>query len=218
MTTIYTLKLEHNKYYIGRSKIPKQRIIKHFQEEGCEWTKQYKPISILSHITGDEFDEEKYTLIAMDKYGIDNVRGGSYCKIILTPYDKDKALQTIRSITDKCYKCGMKGHFVKECFINNSICVVCNGSRRDPWGGGHYGSCECLCLRCGYVDENRNRNKCCHECDKCKEIIKNNEEHDCWCSDCIGSEKCLVHRGNICCITGMPGCGVNNIICNQCKA
>ena len=35
---------------------------------------------------------------------------------------------------------------------------------------------------------------------------------------CIGSEKCLVHRGNICCITGMPGCGVNNIICNQCKA
>jgi predicted GIY-YIG superfamily endonuclease len=115
MTTIYTLELENGKYYIGRSNTPKQRILNHFQEHGSDWTKLHKPINVLIKVKGDEFDEEKHTLIAMEKYGIDNVRGGSYCKIQLTQHDKDKALQTIRSITDKCYKCGEKGHFIKDC-------------------------------------------------------------------------------------------------------
>ncbi len=115
MTTIYTLELENGKYYIGRSNIPKIRILNHFLENGSEWTKKYKPINILSQNKGDAFDEEKYTLLAMEKYGIDNVRGGSYCKIKLSQNDKDKALQTIRSITDKCYKCGESNHFAKEC-------------------------------------------------------------------------------------------------------
>lgn len=115
MTTIYTLELENGKYYIGRSTTPKQRILNHFQEHGSEWTKLHKPINVLIQVKGDEFDEEKHTLIAMEKYGIDNVRGGSYCKVQLTQHDKVKALQTIRSITDKCYKCGEKGHFVKDC-------------------------------------------------------------------------------------------------------
>lgn len=115
MTTIYTLELENNKYYVGRSNYPKIRILQHFSENGSEWTKTYKPIKILSEIIGEPFDEEKYTLIAMDKYGIDNVRGGSYCKIQLSDFEKEKALQTIRSFTDKCYKCGNEGHFAKEC-------------------------------------------------------------------------------------------------------
>jgi predicted GIY-YIG superfamily endonuclease len=115
MMTIYTLKLENGKYYIGRSNTPKQRILNHFQEHGSDWTKLHKPINVLIQVKGDEFDEEKHTLLAMEKYGIDNVRGGSYCKVQLTQHDKDKALQTIRSITDKCYKCGEKGHFIKDC-------------------------------------------------------------------------------------------------------
>lgn len=115
ITTIYILKLENSKYYIGRSNAPKNRILNHFYENGSEWTKKYKPINVISEIIGESFDEEKYTLIAMEKYGIDNVRGGSYCKIELSDFEKEKALQTIRSITDKCYKCGEKGHFIKDC-------------------------------------------------------------------------------------------------------
>ena len=115
MTTIYTLELEEGKYYIGRSNKPNKRILNHFNENGSEWTKLYKPIRIISQIKGDEFDEEKYTLIAMDKYGVDNVRGGSYCKTHFSQYEREKAQQTINSIMDKCYKCGEKGHFSKEC-------------------------------------------------------------------------------------------------------
>ena len=125
MTTIYTLELEKGKYYVGRSNKPNKRILNHFNENGSEWTKLYKPIRIISQIKGDEFDEEKYTLIAMDKYGVDNVRGGSYCKTTISQYEKEKAQQTINSIMDKCYKCGEKGHFSKECKKNSD-----NGKRR----------------------------------------------------------------------------------------
>jgi len=138
--------------------------MKHFQEEGIAWTKKYKPIKILSQITGDEFDEEKITLIAIEKYGIDNVRGGSYCTINLSQHEKDKALQTIRSITDKCYTCGLKGHYAKDCkpsVLKNckvdtkEPCEMCGDSGKSYWCNDIYGSClECCCIDCGKKNEN----------------------------------------------------------------
>jgi hypothetical protein len=100
---IYVLKCENNKYYVGRTKNIEKRVIQHFTLDGSKWTKKYKPIEIINQYDGDEFDEEKYTLLTMDKYGIENVRGGSYCKMKLSKYDIDKIQQTIYSIMDKCY-------------------------------------------------------------------------------------------------------------------
>ena len=125
MNTVYILKLEDNKYYVGKTKNINKRVLDHFTNNGSEWTKKYKPIEIINEYKSDDkFDEEKYTLMTMDKYGIDNVRGGSYCKIELSDLEKDKVKQTINSITDKCYKCSIKGHYAKECdkiqLLNNT--------------------------------------------------------------------------------------------------
>ena len=174
MTTIYTLELENNKYYVGRTNSPKNRILDHFHENGSEWTKKYKPIDVISEIIGNSFDEEKYTLIAMEKYGVDNVRGGSYCKIELSDFEKEKALQTIHSITDKCYKCGEKGHFIKDCekikrtkrnndeyknFISKckGNCTMCNNMRfYYRYNDGEddiYVSCELCYIGDNYEDD-----------------------------------------------------------------
>jgi hypothetical protein len=51
----------------------------------------------------------------MEKYSIDNVRGGSYTKIELSDLEKDKINQILNSINDRCYKCNTKGHFANEC-------------------------------------------------------------------------------------------------------
>jgi phage/plasmid-associated DNA primase/predicted GIY-YIG superfamily endonuclease len=120
MVMIYILQLEDKKYYVGRSNIPKQRILKHFQVDGSEWTKLYTPINIITQFSGNNFDEEKHTLIYMKKYGIDNVRGGSFCKIVLSNSEKNIITQMINSIDDACFKCGMDGHFIKDCKIVNN--------------------------------------------------------------------------------------------------
>lgn len=113
---IYTLQLEGGKYYVGKSKNITNRILQHFSDQGSSWTKSYKPIKVLSQIPStDSFDEEKYTLLAMDRYGIDNVRGGSYCKLILSKHEIEKAQQIIYSICDKCYRCGEQKHTASEC-------------------------------------------------------------------------------------------------------
>lgn len=113
---IYTLELVNGKYYVGKSKNIQNRILQHFSDNGSSWTKSYKPVKVISQIPStDSFDEEKYTLIAMDKYGIDNVRGGSYCKLVLSKHEIEKAQQIIYSICDKCYRCGEQKHTASEC-------------------------------------------------------------------------------------------------------
>ena len=82
MIFIYVLKLEQNKYYIGKSNNPNFRLAQHFESNGSEWTKKYKPIEIIDIISDcDDFDEDKYTIKYMHKYGIDNVRGGTFCQL-----------------------------------------------------------------------------------------------------------------------------------------
>jgi hypothetical protein len=69
---IYILKLENNKYYIGRTNNPKFRIENHFNNKGSYWTKKYKPINVIEVINNcDEYDEDKYTIKYMNLYGID---------------------------------------------------------------------------------------------------------------------------------------------------
>ena len=141
MTTIYCLQLEQNKYYIGKTTNPNFRLKQHFNASGSVWTKKYKPISLLYIKQNcDNFDEDKYTLMAMNKYGINNVRGGSYTSITLSDIDLCNIEKQLNSANDKCFKCGQTSHLAKYCKVqleseNDSdsdseydcwICKYCN--------------------------------------------------------------------------------------------
>jgi hypothetical protein len=116
MVYIYTLQLNQGKYYVGKTSNPNFRIKSHFNSEGSEWTKIYKPEKLLELIKGDDYDEDKYTKIYMDKYGIDNVRGGSYTSIILDKETKKLLEKNSNSTNNRCFKCGKEGHFATNCW------------------------------------------------------------------------------------------------------
>jgi hypothetical protein len=111
---IYTLELENGKYYVGKTHNVEKRYAQH-QKGGCLWTKMHKPIKILNVIDGDAFDEDKVTKQMMSKYGIDNVRGGSYVLPKLTAFQHKFLLAELKMINDLCIKCGNPGHFMKDC-------------------------------------------------------------------------------------------------------
>lgn len=119
---IYIIKCQHNKYYIGKSKNLENRILEHFQEIGSAWTGLHKPIEVVEIIkNADIFDEDKYTKIYMAKYGIDNVRGGSYVQISLSTDVKKYLEKEINSTYDYCHRCGRADHFINKCYANVHI-------------------------------------------------------------------------------------------------
>lgn len=119
---LYVLQLENDKYYVGKSTVPDERIIDHFSGNGSGWTRKYKPIRIITvkACTGPT-DEDQLTKELMGKYGIENVRGGSYCTTVLSPQEINCLLKEIRGIADCCYRCGRIGHFINDCYAKTDI-------------------------------------------------------------------------------------------------
>ena len=116
MVNIYVLKLKSGKYYVGKTNNVNVRLNDHIRSKGSTWTKKYKPISV-EHVfkNCDNLDEDKYTLKLMSEKGIDNVRGGSFCKIKLNQASKEIIQRMLRSKDDKCHFCGEAGHFIRNC-------------------------------------------------------------------------------------------------------
>lgn len=118
---IYVLKLENNKYYVGRSENVQERIEAHIQGYGSEFTKRYKVKKVIEIIeTEDMFEEDKVTKRYMSKYGIDHVRGGSYTTIELSKETKQFLRKEIYGGTNRCYQCGLEGHYIKDCLQNEN--------------------------------------------------------------------------------------------------
>ena len=126
----YVLELIDNKYYVGKTtKTVEQRFCEHLKgpkgagglsgcpsvPSGAAWTKMYKPLKIIHTERGNTFLEEALTLQYMAKYGIPNVRGGSYCQVVLSEGQLQHLETSIKSASDRCFKCGQAGHFAKNC-------------------------------------------------------------------------------------------------------
>jgi hypothetical protein len=123
---IYVLKLENDKYYIGKSKNHLQRIEDHKNNIGSYWTKKYKPLEVIDVFEqNDSFDEDKTTLQYMDLYGIENVRGGAFVQLNISNSQIEFIQKILNSRNDKCFKCGKEGHFVRYCPNKNEKCFLC---------------------------------------------------------------------------------------------
>lgn len=119
---IYVLKLTSGKYYIGKSFNVDKRYEEHKAGTGSSWTKFYKPISILEvRKSSSGFDEDKITKEYMAKYGIKNVRGGSYVSKELDDLQVYNLKREIWSANDCCTECGRKGHFAKDCKATTDV-------------------------------------------------------------------------------------------------
>lgn len=112
---IYVLRLEHGKYYIGRSENVNARIQSHRNGTGSEWTKLHKfvEVDVIKNYK-HKFYEDMVVKMYMDKYGIENVRGGSYSQIHLDEIQMYILRRELNNANDRCFECG-GSHFVHSC-------------------------------------------------------------------------------------------------------
>ena len=127
MDHIYILKLKEGKYYIGKTKNIEKRWNEHLIGEGSGWTKKYKPVLLMKIIVStSHFDEDKYVKEYMAKYGINNVRGGTYSNIDLDDNSISVLEKEIRHSKNLCTRCGRDTHFIKDCYAktNNNGAII----------------------------------------------------------------------------------------------
>jgi len=116
MNYLYVLQLEKNKFYIGKTENVNKRVADHVLGLGSEWTRRYRVFNLINYFPlNDPFDEDKYVKKYMNMYGIDNVRGGTYCNIILSKEQKNFLKNELKTVNNLCYRCGSHEHFVRDC-------------------------------------------------------------------------------------------------------
>ena len=129
---IYILELANNKYYVGKTANVKQRFAQHCAGKGSEWTRLHKPKRVVQYIQCDDpMAEDIYTKKYMRRWGIENVRGGSYSQVALFDWQVKSLEHEFKTTRDRCFKCGMSGHFAKDCITEPLAKDCCTNAEPD---------------------------------------------------------------------------------------
>eukprot|EP00474_Spongospora_subterranea_P003453 CRZ03911.1 hypothetical protein [Spongospora subterranea] len=116
MGQVYVLRLEGDNIYVGKSDDAEARISKHFRGSGSAWTKLHAPLSVEEiRPMQNDFNEDNVVKEYMMKYGVDQVRGGSYSQLRLDESSLASLEKEIRSATNACFRCGGSNHFSSYC-------------------------------------------------------------------------------------------------------
>jgi predicted GIY-YIG superfamily endonuclease len=130
---LYVLELEDGKYYVGTTQNLQRRYQEHIDGAGSVWTRLHAPLAVERSIAVDgPLHEDRVTKELMLKHGIDNVRGGSYCRIELEDGQYQSLVTELRSATGVCFKCGRTGHFAAQCRVKGVSSVEKPNGRGAP--------------------------------------------------------------------------------------
>jgi predicted GIY-YIG superfamily endonuclease len=166
MEFLYVLQLANSKYYVGKTADVIKRFEQHKTGVGSAWTKFYPPVLLVEvRAITSPHDENNVTKDYMKKYGINNVRGGSYAQVTLPADARGVLEREFRGNDDRCMKCGVAGHFIAKCPMNEASpveeweCEYCDRTFTTKYGCSvHERSCrppsppakKCpWCSRCG---------------------------------------------------------------------
>ena len=123
--SIYEVKCENQKRYIGKTTNMDKRMKQHFTGNGSQVTKKFAPISATKIATCNGYFSDKveqhFTEKKIKKHGYKNVRGGYYTNSkTLTPNPKSRTNQKTNK-KNTCYRCGRPGHYATSCYAKTHI-------------------------------------------------------------------------------------------------
>lgn len=125
---IYVIECESSKWYVGRTtQDAERRFAEHVEgKKASEWTKTYRPLRLASvEKMKTKFDEDVKVLELMTRFGMDNVRGGSYCQMILSEAQRKVFHSQQATASNTCFLCHSPSHFFANCPFKAGACFIC---------------------------------------------------------------------------------------------
>jgi len=130
--TLYVLKLQQGKYYVGVTDNLERRFQEHQSLEGSEWTKKYPLLDLysLEPLTSD-FQEDMKVKELMAAHGLDSTRGGKYSRVKLTEEERRLLTAEIEHARGLCFRCKRPGHLQSNCPEHQQKKIICERCRRN---------------------------------------------------------------------------------------